>query len=125
MSKLSKLLQAQEALKAIQNADIARLKEVDPEGFKRREAELLDAQMEGRRRQQEAAEALAMRETLEQALQETRFRKAGQALLAAGTFKPYNKIFCTDGGPGCTCKLANHVNRGNSWRNMSRANSKQ
>ena len=83
MSKLSKLLQAQEALKAIQNADIARLKEVDPEAFKRREAELLDAQMEGRRRQQEATEALAMRETLEQALQETRFRKAGQALLAA------------------------------------------
>ena len=95
MSKLSKLLQAQEALKAIQNADIARLKEVDPEGFKRREAELLDAQMEGRRRQQEAAEALAMRETLEQALQETRFRKAGQALLAAlvgaGVLEPVNE----------------------------------
>lgn len=80
---MSELLKAQRALKAIQNADITRQKEVDPEGFKRREAELLDAQMEGRRRQQEAAEALAMRDKLEQALQETRFRKAGQALLAA------------------------------------------
>tara|TARA_A100000171_G_C1999939_1_gene81333 strand:+ start:207 stop:512 length:306 start_codon:yes stop_codon:yes gene_type:complete len=80
---MSELLKAQRALKAIQNADITRQKEVDPEGFKRREAELLNAQMEGRRRQQEAAEALAMRDKLEQALQETRFRKAGQALLAA------------------------------------------
>ncbi len=80
---MSQLLKAQEALKAIQNAEITRQKKVDPEGFKRREAELLDAQTEGRRRQQEAAEALAMREKLEQALQETRFRKAGQALLAA------------------------------------------
>ena len=80
---MSQLLKAQERLKAIQNAEIIRQKETDPQGYARREAELLDAQMEGRRRQQEAAEALAMRDKLEQALQETRFRKAGQALLAA------------------------------------------
>lgn len=79
----SELLKAQETLKALRNAEIARQKEIDPQGYALREAELLDAQMEGRRRRQEAGEALAMKAQLEKALEETRFRKAGQALLAA------------------------------------------